>query len=287
MAHFPGCNKRWHWPLMLMLVFSLMSGSAFGREQKASDDPPLVFGIAPFMSPMALVKRMAPLRDYLSEALGRTVIIETANDAEEFVRRTLAGRYQLVLTSPVFSLRALDEKTFSLLVSQRRMLAGYFVVMDHSPINSVDQLAGRLVGAPPRVGFLGQLIEPLLSDMHFPPNSMPRIKHFHSHNDAIAALRLGETDASFIVSFMEPHLLSRGVAIRTIYRTGDYPGLNVLAHESMPVSVQQRLRDSLLQLDQTQEGKRLLNDINMPGFRAIEVQELESVRPYLARQLVD
>lgn len=268
--------------LMIAVLVSLFGITA----TRAEDSPaPLVFGIAPFMSPMALVKRMAPLRDYLSEALGVEVIIETSNDAEEFVKRTLAGRYHFVLTNPVFSLRAMDQGDFQLLASQHRLMAGYFVVMEDSPIREVHDLAGRLVGAPPKVGFLGQLIMPLLESMHFPRSNMPRVKYFHSHNDAVAALRLGETDASFIVSFMEPHLLARGIPIRTIYRSRAYPGLSVLAHKRMSRQHTDRLQESLISMHRNIQGKRVLQTMSMPAFRSIEKDELESVRPYLAKQI--
>ena len=236
---------------------------------------------------MALVKRMAPLRDYLSHQLGITVRIETTNDAREFVRRTDQGRYHFVLTNPVFALQALDGGDFRVLASHRRKLAGYFIVLENSPVKTLDDLAGKRLGAPPKMGFMGQLIEPFLANWQFPGNQPPLVIYFHSHNDAIAALRLGETDASFIVSFMEQHLLAKGLPVRTIHRSSEYPGMTLLSHEKLSQELHQRLQQSLLQLGQSVTGRRILKKISMPGFRLIARDELETVRSFVPNKPIE
>ena len=97
-----------YWLFVISLTVAVLSQSVHASAPEKSQTPvsenELVFGIAPFMSPLALLKRMAPLRDYLSKILGRPVRIETATDASEFTKRTLEGRYHFVLTNPTFSL---------------------------------------------------------------------------------------------------------------------------------------------------------------------------------------
>ena len=181
------------------------------KDMTSGSSRHLLFGIAPFMSPLALVKRMAPLRDYLSERLGITVTIETSTDAKEFTQRTLNGRYDFVLTNPTFSLMALDRGNFQIIATQKQKLAGYFITLNNSPIETIDDLAGKKVGAPPKIGFMGQLITPYLNNIDFPEQNRPEIIHFNSHNAAVSALRLGDTNATLIVNFMEKHLRKKGL----------------------------------------------------------------------------
>ena len=107
----PGCR------LVLCLVCWLGMGSALVAEpapqHAAPSDPVLSFGILPFQSPVTLFKRFAPLRDYLSRTLGRTVVIETAKDFPEFIERLGERKYDLVLTAPHIALLALDQGRYA------------------------------------------------------------------------------------------------------------------------------------------------------------------------------
>jgi len=251
------------------------------------ESPPskrLVFGIAPFMSPMSLVKLMAPLKEYLSEEMGSEILIETATDAKDFSRRTLDGRYDFVLTNPTFSLMAIDKGGFQVVATQREKLSGYFIVLDNTSIETIEELAGRHVGAPPKVGFMGQLIEPYLNNISFPDNKMPQITHFNSHNAAIYALRLGDIDATLIVSFMEKHLRDKGLSFKIIHRTEAYPGMTVIAKQDMDPEQFKTLQTILLTMDQNDKGKAVLSSTEMSGYEMLQPGELEKVRPYIPNE---
>ena len=270
--------------LSVVICCLLFSTTASAHDEN-HDHPEgsLIFGIAPFMSPLALMKRMAPLRNYLSQQLGVDVLIETSTDATEFGKRTLDGHYDIVLTNPTFSLMAVDKGGFQIVATQKKKMSGHFIVLNDSPIQSIQDLGGKLVGAPPRVGFMGQLIEPYLETIIYANEKMPRIKYFNSHNDAIAALRLGKTDASLIVSFMEKHLLKKGHPIRTIHRTQGYPGMTILANQALEPDLLEKMRVAMFSLDQNEQGRQLLKKISMPGFEELRIDGLETVRPYLPK----
>lgn len=271
------------WLLSTMIFFvSMVNGPVYAREDiTSSNSQRMIFGVAPFMSPLALVKRMAPLRTYLSDSMGVEIIIETTTNANEFSKRTLSGHYDFVLTNPTFSLIALDKADFQIVATQKNKLSGYFVVLETSDIKDIRSLSGKRIGAPPKVGFMGQLIEPYLRNNVFTDTKMPVIKYFHSHNDAISALRLGETDATLIVSFMEHHLRIKGVPIRTIHSTESYPGMTILATNKVSAQHVNTLRKSLFELDRNEEGRDVLKQISMSGFEELNRTELEKVRPYL------
>lgn len=264
----------------LLIVCMLVNTSA-AAEARNSPDKPLVFGIAPFMSPMALINRMAPLRDYIAKALNMEVVIETTTDAREFAQRTLNGRYDFVLTNPTFSLMAMDSGQFLIIATQKKKLSGYFIVLENSDIHTIEGLAGNKVGAPPKVGFMGQLIEPYLQQFNFTPEKFPLVQHFNSHNAAVSALRLGDTDATLIVSFMEKHLRKKGLTFKIIHRTQEFPGMTILARHDMRPDMAKKLRYSLLNMDKHEKGKNVLSKISMPGYQKLDMTELEKVRPFI------
>lgn len=278
--------------VVLVLMVFCLSGNVvsahekgYRQHQSKSSQKPLIFGVAPFMSPVALVKRMSPLRDYLSKSLNRPVIIETTKDAKEYVPRALEGRYDLILGSPTFSLMMADSGLYDVRLTQDRPMTGHLVVLADSSVKTVEDLRGKKIGTPPEAGFLGQLSQIYFEQLGLGGNKVIEIHHFHSHNDAISALRLGETQASFIAGFMEQHLNDKGIKVRTIVRSPEYPGLTVLTSSRLEADLVTKITDALLQLGKSDEGREILQSIAMPSFRVVDASELEKVRPYLKKHV--
>lgn len=267
--------------VLICLSFPL---SAADRGQDGIGEKPLSFGVAPFMSPLALLKRLAPLRQYLSDTISHEVVIETAPDAKEFARRSVEGNYDIILTNPTFATMVVDAGQYRLLLTQEKSLSGVLVVMENSAINSVDDLAGKTIGTPPRVGFLGQLAKPYIHDIGLKGDRAAVLKPFHSHNDSTAALRIGKIDASFIAGFMKQHLIDKGMKIREISRSPTFPGLTLLAHNRLASPVMDNIQGALLRLGESEVGQKLLKKISMSRFRTIEPAELDVVRPYLPKK---
>ena len=269
--------------LLFLLLFcqNLTAGATERVAPAQSAEAPVLFGIAPFMSPLALARRMASLREYLTRTLKRPVMIETSTDATEFAQRSLSGRYDILFTNPPFALAALDTGHYRLMVTQNRPMVGEIVVLSSSPVTTVEQLAGKSIGTPPKVGLLGHIIESYLDELGMAGDQAVNVRYFRSHHDSISALRVGEIDASFIANFMRPHIEAKGISIRVLASSREYPGLTLLASGRMDDSLTARLKAGLLRLGDTDEGRSVLQAISMPPFRIIDQKELEPMRPYI------
>lgn len=245
--------------LIGLMLFSMIGSHVLAQNKQQNHaskaDKPLIFGVAPFMSPVALVKRLSPLRDYLSKTLNHTVHIETTKSAKENIQTTLSRHHDLVLTSPTFALELVDSGMYDLQLTQTRPLSGLLVVLDNSPVKNVSELAGKKIGSPPANGFLGILSHKYLESLGLKDKKAVRVEHFYSHNDAISALRLGNVDASFIASFMKKHLAKQKLKVRILARSDDYPGLSILTSRNLKNDLATRITDALLKLDKTKEGK--------------------------------
>lgn len=275
--------RRARFILWFLLVFCCVpTGGAAEKEAPAQGrEAPVLFGIAPFMSPLALSRRMAPLREYLTRTLKRPIIIETSTDATEFAARSLSGRYDILFTNPPFALAAMDSDHYRLVVTQERPMVGEIVVLSSSPVTMVEQLAGKSIGAPPKVGFLGHIIESYLDELGMAGDRSVNVRYFHSHHDSISALRVGEIDASFIANFMRPHIESKGISLKVLASSREYPGLTLLVSRRLDDAFAASIKADLLRLGDNAEGRSVLQAISMPPFRIIDRKELETVRPYI------
>lgn len=275
--------KRSQYACRFLLCLLLLPGSARALNDKAGSEnyDTIVIGVAPFMSPLALVKRFAPLRVYLTELLGKRVVIETATLASDFLERSLKGRYDFILTSPTFALKAKESGKYKVLLVQKNKLMGRIVVLNESPIRKLSDLNGKLLGAPPKIGFLGQIVEPYLKKSAHPDKHSIKVIHFRNHIDSILALRDRGIDASFITGFMQQHFVDKGINVREIARTEEYPGLTFMSLISRQEKTSEKVKNALIELDQNKKGKWLLKDISLSPFRVMEPDELEQVREYI------
>lgn len=270
-------------PIKRILFVAMILGClsiASAAEPEDVGEETIIFGVAPFMSPLALVKRMTPLREYLSEILNRPVIIETASEASEFLQRSINDRYDYILTNPSFALKTYDSGKYLLLVTQKSKISGQIVVLNKSEIMSINDLAGKIIGSPPKVGFLGQMIGPFFNKLGLINEKSVKIIYFHSHNDSILALIDKTVDAVVVAGFMEKQLISKNIRIREIVRTKEYPGLTMLSSNRRSADEIERVKQAMLVLTDTENGKRLLGGIALPPFVEVGASDLEVVRKY-------
>ncbi len=88
--------------LLLSLVLPINAGEA-GTHAASPGKGRLVLGMLPILSPERLAERFEPLVDYLTDALGVEIVLESAPNYRQFVKRTgEKNRYDLLFTAPHF-----------------------------------------------------------------------------------------------------------------------------------------------------------------------------------------
>jgi phosphonate transport system substrate-binding protein len=242
---------------------------------------PLVMGILPFMSPIALIKRFAPLRDYLSQQIGRPVILQTARDFPEFVRRTQRRHYDIVLTAPHMVLLALDSGHYRLQAAYADPLAAVILVPKGSSIRSMTQLNGKVVATPPPEAIITVIGRRMLADAGLTGERAPLYRNYLSHNAAYQAVVGGEASAAVVTVNVVHNVVGPGKPLRVLARSGDYPGLGILTGIDLPANLQRRIGDALVDMRNTQAGRDTLKRIRYSGYRRAKPSEFEPLRTYL------
>jgi len=115
----------------------------------AATQSPLVIGIFPRRAPLTTVALFSPLAEYLSEQLGREVLLETAPDFGAFWQGVQQGRYDLVHYSQYHYVRSHEEAGYRVILQNEEFglnkIAAALVVRSDSGIESVGDLRGRKV----------------------------------------------------------------------------------------------------------------------------------------------
>ncbi|MEJ2344151.1 MAG: phosphate/phosphite/phosphonate ABC transporter substrate-binding protein [Gammaproteobacteria bacterium] len=240
-------------------------------------------GILPFMSPIALFKRFAPLRDYLSAHIGRTVIIETARDYPQFVRRSQARRYDILYTAPHFALLASDSGRYRLRATYVRPLSALILVRRNGPIHKLADLAGKIVATPPPEAIVTMFGRRMLGREGLTGARSPVYRNYLSHTAAYQAVVGGEAQAAIVAVNVvhDPH--DEATPLRILAHSRNFPAVGFLTASDLPERLQQRIAQVLVTLTKTRAGRRILKQIRDPasGYRPARLRNFEPLRPFL------
>ncbi len=261
--------------LVLILFFTGLTPAL------AQDAPPaeraLVLGILPFQSAATLFKRFAPLREYLVEHSGRELILATAPDYKHFVERTAKGEYDLVLTAPHFTLMAADSGHYEVFGTLLKPLAATFVVAEDSPLKSLEQLEGRLISTPPKSAIITKLAQ-----QHVLERGLnARYTHLASHNASLQAMLGGDSDVAVISIFVLQGAKNKGLRVRALDTSKTIPALGLLARADLPIELRNTFASTLFGMLDEASGKQVIKQIAYPGFKPAQLEDFESLRPFL------
>lgn len=274
------------WGIALLIVFLSISPATAADTAKphamADEARPLVLGILPFISSIALFKRFAPLRDYLSRQTGRPVLLETARDYPEFVRRTAERRYDLVITAPHFVALALDSHAYEVHATYAERLAAVVVVPTGSDIDDPSDLIDRAVATPPEQAIV-TWVGAAMIQRHVEAGAGPQYRTYQSHNAAYSAAAAGEVSAAVVsISLIDPAKLAND-GLRELARSQAFPAMGILMAADLTPALRAQLTAILVEMTGNSPGRAVLKQISYGGYRRSDASEFDALREYLPR----
>jgi len=267
--------------VLLVLTVGLTSVTAGKYAPRKQGEKPLTFAILPFLSPIALTKRFAPLRNYLAEKLGKDVVIVTTSSFETFIERTANDEYDFILTAPHFTVMALDSGKYEVKAVYLKMLQAYIVVRNDSMVNSVSDLAGKSIGVPPVKAIMTMAGIQYMENQGVKEQRGAHYKPYKSHNAAMLATVSGEVDAAIASNFQVLNQIKKGQPLRIVGETRTYPGMGLLAAKRLPDKIKDMFQKTLITMTQDDKGKEVLKEIRYPGFRKTNNEEFEPARAFI------
>jgi len=274
--------------LLLLLCSAMLPGAV---QPAWAQDPgvdghtkvrPLSLGFFPIISTVALYKRFSPLRDYLAEELHRPVEMETAKNFPTFLERTDQGLYDIVVTAPHFAVRAVDSGKYRIVVSLLNHVQQLVVVREDSPIKSIDQLAGKLIATPPADALMTMVGKRDLRNAGLIGQRAPIYRAYTSHNAANEALLGGEVVAAIASSNVIMKALGKGAPFRIISRSMKMPNMATMVSTKLDPRVADQLVKVLVDMKNSEKGRKVLKQIRLPGYRAVKnPEEYEPMREFM------
>ena len=269
-----------HSVFLLLVVIGVINNPLWAESIHKENRKPLVMGVFPIVSGVALFKRFAPLKDYLAQELGRELVLETAKDFPSFVKRTAERHYDIVITAPHFSLLATDSGDYQIVARPERDLVTLIVVAKSSHINNISELSQKIIATPPNPALTTRSGKDYLISKGLTGANSPIFRAYQSHNAAYQAPLANEASAALVSINAVNKALDRGIPLRIIDKLPPIPAMPILVATNLDMTLANDVERILVGMKNTQAGIITLGKVGFPGYMSSRVKDYLPVRPY-------
>lgn len=243
-------------------------------------------GLAPYLSPAALLEVFRPLREQLSTALGQPVEVFSARDFASLAAAVRQSAYELALLPAHVGRLALADWGWLPLAATVRATPVLVLVRNDGPVRSAAELRGRKVGMLDPLSLTAAVGTHWLRQQGLRPGEDVTLQSLPSINSALFALDRDEVGA---VVAAASQLRSLPPATprseRALAEVHDIPGPVYLARPGLAPDQLARLRTALLAFRPDPAHPTTAANTALTPLSAAD---LERVEPYaaVARQLL-
>lgn len=275
-------NQFMKWAAILGLCMAPATAVAAAPGDKPP--PELRFGSVAMDIPAEMYRRLTPLKDYLSTALGRPVSLKLSPNMPDAINAVSANDVDLAYLTPVAYIDAEKRSKVKLVVKTVTQGKSSFrlmiVVRGDSPIRKVKDLRGKTFAFGDKAAILQRAV---VVGAGMPLEQLGQYQ-FIGHYDNIAqGVARGDFDAGIVKDTTAYAWRKKG--LRILYQSKDLPPYNIVASASMSDALVAQVREAFLKLDRKNPAHRAVIqalDKEYDGFAPTSDREYDEVRRLIA-----
>jgi phosphonate transport system substrate-binding protein len=268
---------RWLAPRLALIVAVPFVITACGLNQLAerplgSADRPIRMATVPFLETQRLTKGMKDIGDYIEKETGLKVQGDVPTSYVAVVEAICANKLDVAWVSPLAYILArqkcgADMQLASLNSQGKTTYHGLIIARTASDIQKIEDIKGKRfawVDATSTSGYLYP--RALLADKGVPESALGQQVFAGGHDKVVIALMNGQADAGAIyddartVEGVVKQFPNVKEATRVVGQTEEIPNDGVAFRKDMPADVTKKVKDALLKLSSTDEGKKVFRD---------------------------
>ncbi len=225
----------------------------------------LSFAIHPLLPQQQTMKVYTPLVRHLEKVTGSRIRIVHNKNLFAHWNATQREEYDLVLDGPHFTDYRAQKRQYQVLVKFPDVISYTLVTRSNLLVLEPEELiAKRLATTPsPSLGTLR------LFELFQNPLRQPIIVDTDDAITAAEKLARGEVDAAMIPTF----LVGRYIDFNTVLTTDQVPAPAISASSKVEPETREKIKQAILDLPNSAQGKKILESINTPGFIATSAEE--------------
>lgn len=249
------------------------------RSALAAADGPLRVGLAPYLSPAALLAAFRPMREHLERTLARPVEMVTAKDFAALIEATRRGDHDLVLVPAHLAALAVADWRFELLATANEAVTVQVLVLASGPIKTVADLRGGKAGMLDAISLTATVGRQWLQEQGLA--SAVTAVALPSINSAMISLDRGEVQAVVAAASQLSNLPATTPRTERVLATvQDIPGPVYVAHPRLTPAEVAAVRAALLAF--RPDPARPVGAANAQ-MRAVTAAQLASLGPYVVQ----
>jgi ABC-type phosphate/phosphonate transport system substrate-binding protein len=226
--------------------------------------------------------RYAAIAADLTKLLKQPVTIEPVGDYPALRKGLAAKSYELAMVHPAhLSIQAIKESGYKLVVVTKgfQKYTASFLVKADSPLKSLAELKGMKLGAPDADSITAWMVRATLRDANVDPKGMAIT--YTRYQDAVPFFvennltASGATAANSLVKAWQ----AKGGKILAQSRA--VPIKHIIASPTLSAEQVDKVRDYLVGLDGSEEGRKKLEPTKYGGFERYDEQALLAIGTWL------
>lgn len=247
---------KYPWIKAAFFAVALLGGVPCQAQDKSHQEKPYTFGVLSQRSAVLTAQYWNPILDYLSRKSGAVLQLKIARTAPESNAAIAAGEYDFVYSNTIF-LPATSAPGYQVILRpQADAISAQIVTLEASPVKTLADLEGKVVGFPSKAAFVGYAV-PM---DHLLRRNIAVTPVFGGNQEGIMGqLKVGKVLAVGVNSqVMRGFAARENLSYRVLWESQPYHNLPVSVHPRVPGAVAEAVRQAFAGMDKDAEGARVL-----------------------------
>jgi phosphonate transport system substrate-binding protein len=214
------------------------------------------FGVLSQRSAVLTAQYWNPILDHVQRKTGFRLELKTARTAPESNDATERGEYDFVYSNTIFQSRMARANYQVILRPRDEAITGQIVTLADSPIHTLTDLAGREVGFPSLVAFVGYVV-PMDGLLRQGIQVTPV---FGGNQEGIMGqMKAGRVIAAGVNNqVMKVFAARENIRYRVLWESAPFLNLPIAAHPRVPAVVVNAVQAAIDGMEKDPEGMRVL-----------------------------
>jgi len=255
-----GCMNRGF--SVLLRSATILACLMFFASATVSAQEPLKLGVHPYLSASDLVKRFNPLAEYLGRKLKQPVTIEVANTYDTHIQKIGQGALDIAFMGPASYVILTSQYGKRPIVAafatrEGKVFHGHIMTRKNSPITSLRQLKGTHFVFGDRDSTMSHFVPRwMLLKSGIDVKDFSNATFVANHDNISLGILAGTFDAGAVKE--EIFLKYEPQGLRSLARSPAIADHVFVVREGLPAKTVQSIRQALLGITKTEEGRRIL-----------------------------
>jgi len=242
------------------------------QQALAAPEKAYTFGVVPQFEQRRLYATWKPVIDELKKRTGLDFNLVTTLQIQDFEKAVGRGEFDFVYVNPYDVVQLHDAQGYIPLVADKILERGIIVVRKNGPIKKPADLNGKTIAFPSPNALGASLLVRADLDQVQHVKITPMYVTTHSSVYLHVAKDLADAGGGVEKTLEEQDEAIRS-QLRVIYTTRPAPSHPVVAHPRVPKDDREKVRQALLDMGNTTEGKKMLQKIPVRQFIAVNYDD--------------